>query len=88
MGSRDPVSLWVHVASRLPVEKPAAVKDIGALGLLLVAAGLAWVLTGSWSLTRWSVSSGGSCVPGLTLGSCSTMPARPDTCSAGPAPAL
>ena len=36
----DPASLWVHVASRLPVEKPAAVKDIGALGLLLIAAGL------------------------------------------------
>ena len=37
---RDPASLWAHVASRLPIEQPAAVKDIGALGLLLIAAGL------------------------------------------------
>lgn len=36
----DPASLWAHVASRLPVEKPAGVKEISALGLLLIAAGL------------------------------------------------
>jgi hypothetical protein len=37
---RDPQVLWDHIASRLPVERGSADREIGVLGLLLIGAGI------------------------------------------------